>query len=181
MKDGSVLLVKGDPNEKGIMGFLGRVIMWRTKSDKTHVYKYSRGQYFDDTIYLVWKWGFIPILKSGVRVSDTVPLTGIEVRDLKTPLTESESWGLNYWCNWYAKQEYHYNIFQLITFLVIYPTRWIWNKLGIVPFESAIDFVCSTFAAMADEVIGREVIPLLDPTLVVPGDYDKSPFYEGVR
>lgn len=177
MRDGAVILVKGDPKEKGLMGLLGRVIVWRTKSDKTDVIKFVRGFYYDDTIYLRWKWGFIPVLKSGVRVRSSIDEKDSEIRDLKEPYNDLDSWAVSRWCSWYAKRDYHYNVVQLIAFLAIYPTRKIWEAIHVIPFGSAIDLVCSTFAAMADEVVGRSVLSDVDPTLIVPGDFDKSPIY----
>ncbi len=173
--NGDVFLVPGDTSRPGLDGLLDKAIMWRTHSNKVHVIGYLSGFLYQDTY-----WHENGVLKTGVEISpySASTVAGYERRSLKKPLSDQDVWALIRFGEYQHKRGFPYNDVMLVAFLLVYPLRKWLEKIGWIPFKKSIDFVCSVFWAEMLGFVGREVKPGIDPSMIVPGDFDSSPLYD---
>lgn len=173
--NGDVFL-EPNPHGKGfIRGVLPDIIEWRTHSDKVHTRGYLSGYVYEDTV-----WHQNGVLHSGVKItpySDAYVL-GYERRSLVDPLSDNEIECMIRFGQWQHDKGFPYNDIMLVAFLAVYPLRGWLEKERWVPFKKSVDFVCSSFWAEMLGFVGRQVKPGIDPSEIVPGDFDTSPLYK---
>lgn len=149
--------------------FVARSIVYFTGYPYTHVGLFLNGKLYDSTL-----WEEDGKLVSGVRVTVGWPeekpdFCMVPVHMEPTQLTlESIQRVLNLYVN-YARP---YNFLKLVALALVWPTRWVWRKLGWVPFDHEIyGEVCSGFV---DEVIRRagwDLFPNEHEGYTVPGQF----------
>lgn len=172
MKDGTVLLVPYDPNEKNpIYKLVGWVIKKITKEDFTHTAIFFNGKYYDDT--LIFKGLNI---KSGVRSLDAPDYPVGKTLEYVGELTPEQFVRMQSYLIFYANEPIHYSILKLVTLSFVYPTKWFWDLIGWVPFSKFLfGEVCSTFVAEAWKFAGVDLFKGIEQDeLVSPGDFLRS-------
>jgi hypothetical protein len=156
-----------------------KAIQYFTGSPYTHVAVYLRGSTYDCT---VWKPAGRVLSVSGVRETLGV-IDGWQV-ELKpaTTLTSSQTNKMMIYCKMQIDARRPYNVFKLLAFILIYPTRWFWNKIKWVPFKAELfGEVCSTFVDQTFKAGGVDLFKNLIEEVAVPGDYIDTPLLEIVN
>jgi len=175
-QNGSVFL--WSKSESGF-DIVTKAIQYFTGSPYTHVAIYLRGSTYDCT---VWKPAGRILSVSGVRETTGV-IDGWQV-ELKptTTLTSSQTDKILSYCKAMIDARRPYNVFKLLAFILIYPTRWFWTKIKWVPFQAELfGEVCSTFVDQAYEAGGINLFPDIIDEAAVPGDFIDTPLLEIVN
>ena len=167
MKDGSIVLYV--PKRANV---IQKAIQFFTGMPQTHAAIYFEGYLYEESM-----WGAQKHLYEGS--SNEVWEPKIELRNrerrlmgafLKRTLGESPPW-----------YRWPYNYLKLLVLALVYPTRWIWNKLNWVPFQNdLLGEVCSTYVDQAWLITGRDIIPGMYEEFTVPGDLSGLPGFERV-
>lgn len=154
-------------------GWVGRVIQWRTGSPWTHVAVYIK---WPDNADCGHTYEFDA---RGARVT-----AGLRnCTEVRVPIQPLEAWevfqierywhGVIRWRNVYA-------FWTLVGLLVIYPTRWFWERIGWRPFGAKFwGRVCSSGAAESFKQAGIDLVPKRAELYESPGEIHDSWFLKG--
>ena len=144
--------------------WIGRLIQFFTGSRWTHVAIEIEGFVWESAIE-----GAQVSEKSGYQISK------VPVR----PLTDRELHDIWYYCARAVRHGWPYNFCKIVALAVVYPTRWVWRRLGWVPFDRDVyGETCSGFVDEAFKVAGIDLLPLEHEGYTSPGDIWDSKFLE---
>jgi hypothetical protein len=148
--------------------WIGRIIQWRTKSPWTHVAVYIK---WPDDRGCTYEFDAL-----GAR--STAGLKHCD--EIRVPIRPVEIWeafeidryfrGCIRWHNIYAYAT-------ILALLVIYPTRWFWERIGWRPFSAKFwGRVCSSSVAEAFKRAGIDLVPKRAELYESPGEIQDSWF-----
>jgi len=169
LRDGTILLYRAGK------GFIAKAITYFTGMPYVHVAGYVAGLTFESTIWwsdLWWTSGIYATL--GAKQADEYwqPITPLTDEQIKTIL--------RYFIESINKRR-PYNVAKFLVLALVYPTRWLWQKIGWVPFSA--DYhgdVCSVVWDEAYRAAGIDLFPHRSEEYTAPGDFRKSKLLEQV-
>lgn len=160
--------------ENWFRDLVSRAIVYFTGYEYTHV-----GVFFLDHLYESTMWQDEKgKLKSGIRVTKGWPVGEWRPDFCMVPWRQKvgpeEVAKIGNVLEQYVTAGRPYNVFKLIALSIVWPTRWLWKKLGWVPFDYEVfGEVCSGFV---DEVMKKarwDLFPDEWEGYTVPGQFTK--------
>lgn len=164
MKDVGVILVK--PKKS----WLGKLITTFTHGEYSHCAVVFENKIYEDAITIDRN----NQIYNGIYENDQ--LIG-EYWKYKGQLSEYQKvQGREFLQNSIGKK---YGLLKLFLMIFIYPTRWFWNKIGIIPFKRVTKGIdCADFVDNFYMSMGIDLLPGLRQDLSIPDDFSKSPLLE---
>jgi hypothetical protein len=162
---------------KGGNDLVSRAIRYFTGSPYVHAAVFLAGMTFESTVWLpegkkVWMlWAY----KSGIRETWGYFSADKTMELARLLIDEEYMAGRNYAVE-QINDRHWYNF--LLTFfdIIIYPTRWFWQKVGWIPFSSRyLGANCSEFVDQVYKAMGIDLWPDRGEASTVPGDYPSCP------
>lgn len=147
-------------------GLVAEVIKWRTKSPWTHV-----------ALYIQWPNALGYTYEFDARGARATPGQKIcdEVRVPVRRLQTWEAWEIERYFKGCIRWNNIYAYFTLLALLVIYPTRWFWEKIGWRPFSAKFwGRVCSSSVAEAFKKARIDLVPKRAELYESPGEIHDS-------
>jgi|GEM_PF-2893066 len=167
---------------KGKKDILSKAIMYFTDSVFTHTALYVRGITFESTVWQnpttwlfgrEWKsrWWMFWTWRSGVKTTQGI-LEADEIYRFRVPPAPSQNILMVTYALDLVNERRMYNF--LLTFfdMIIYPTRWFWQKVGWIPFSKR--YLGANCSSLVDEIVtagGIDLWPERVSATTVPGDY----------
>jgi len=94
-------------------------------------------------------------------------------------LTPEQETAIYEYCERAYQDQIRYNIPKVVALAVVYPTRWIWRKLGWVPFDAYVHgAVCSELVDEAYKAAGIDLLPNDHEGYTAPVDFTRSPLLQ---
>lgn len=149
--------------------FVSRSIVYFTGYPYTHVGLYLNGKVYDST---VWKEDGKTV--SGIRETDGWPedtpdFCMVPVSK-EPPQLVLES--IQRMLGLYVDIARPYNFFKLVVLTIVWPTRWVWRKIGWVPFDHEVyGELCSGFVDEVMRRAGWDLFPREHEGYTVPGQF----------
>lgn len=151
-RDVAILVWKYRKSENFWHNLFEKAIVYFTGYDYVHTALWIDGYRYDAARWRAngkWRTGIRRVRTS--RSADVVLLPANQLSKMKKTLIKSIA-------DTYYKMRRPYNYFKVVALIIIWPTRWIWKKLGWVPFDRDLrGEICSVFV---DEVFKRAGIDL---------------------
>lgn len=173
MKDGSIILEAYEDMNSWLLNLVGKAICFFTDSPYVHVLVYVDNWIYESTVWKSEKGK----IRTGARKIRPVRLNWSKKNVVLEPirLGPQKAEQLKYYLEG-TLNEVPYNILKLIALALVYPTRWVWNKLKWVPFDREIfGEVCSTYIDEAFKKVGVDLLPNKFEGYTAPVDFIKSP------
>ena len=172
MKDIAIILWKYHKQKSFIRTIVSYLITVFTGQSYTHAGIYFKGSLYQSTV-LKNKNG---VMKSEYNPADNEFTTSLVFR---IPLNMAQHNALKDTLNTKLVEHLPYNYLKLFVLMLVYPTRWFWNKIGWVPFQSEFfGNVCSVFVDSTFKDIGIDLLPDNNEEYTAPGDFLKSKLLE---
>ncbi len=150
---------------------ISKSIVYFTGYEYTHVGIYLAGRHYDSNI---WE-GRDGKLRTGIRLVTGWPEDGPDFCMVpQGKIDEAMLLRVHDQLHRYHIGGRPYNVFKLIVLAFVWPTRWIWRKLGWVPFNSEVfGEVCSGFVDEVFRASHWDLFPEEYEGYTVPGQFTK--------
>ena len=170
MKNGTVILFHHDSIPHSLGRLVGRLIGFFTGSDYVHAAVWFKG--------CTWESAFSgPCRKPGLPAAEH--LLYLEPR---RELGPAESRKMGSYLESKLGPGVVYNLFKLLSLILVYPTRRVWKRIGWVPFQN--DFfgvICSVYVDEAFKAAGIDLLPDCYAEYTAPGDFEHSDLLQQVH
>lgn len=154
---------------------VSKLICFFTNSNYTHSAIYLNGYLYESTVMNG---------QNGAMKTKGLPPAerNCIVLEFKKPVNPADIEHLEYALNRRVVEKRPYNFFKIFVLAIIYPTRWLWNAIGWVPFQNeAFGYVCSVFVDSALKQFGIDLIPDNNEEYSSPGDILNSDLLKPVK